>query len=199
MLRYLLLIFVLLSACGQKKQVQEYKLPQINDINEVVTEVIRQDNLSSEGLDLNCSLSKLKVVFKKSSNNGLRPRHDPRIFTLPYYLPEKYSTNSIFLKIDSLYLLRQNDIFRKFSLDQSFTKLIHLTNESQIKKKSLPNSFVANCRYEITIPIFSRNRTLAYVKLTEACNVLGGSAWAIYLNKIHGRWQIIKQSMLWIG
>jgi len=195
MTRNFILISLLLSmSCNSEKPKQAFLAPDANDINEIVKTIISTDSLSVRANSpLSADLTKITIVSK---NTDTVP---PPIGTsnLPVTsLLDAYS-NKYFSKKDSAYLFFQNKIIHSFRLEGTFSKLINLTDNNQvIKSRTKQHGFFRY--YEISLPIFSMDRKIAYVTIDYHCP-LCGYGMAILLRKMNGKWKIITQTETWIS
>ncbi|MBF7093083.1 hypothetical protein IUY40_16240 [Flavobacterium sp. ALJ2] len=53
--------------------------------------------------------------------------------------------------------------------------------------------------YDMTIPIFSKDNTKAYVELNHHCGALCGEGKAFFLFKTNGEWGIIYKYIKWVS
>ena len=171
-----------------------------NEIEKIVECVILQDSLNvfkndSTSIPLSKELQKLKVYHLDLNAKNIPPKPENGIYLddLFYY----HLDVNFIPKKDSLNLLNQNQVFKTYLIDNSFSKKIKLTTFKEQKKKFRANRDAVFLY--LTIPIFSSNNNKAYVEINEIC--FGNCGWGkgIYLEKKNGKWKIVYKRELWVG
>lgn len=198
----LICVFLMISGCKDKGK--ETKLASFTDrdINEIVETILIQDSLPVFKNDKNSKslcveLIKINIEIPvKGEKNNLPPIPFNNI-TINKLLSLKIENERFFLSTDSIYLTSQNSEQKIFSLEQKVVaKINSTTNEKEISKQKRGEKYEF---YEMTIPLFSKDRTKAYVELNHYCGSLCGSGKAILLSKINGKWSIVDKYRTWIS
>jgi len=198
---YTIIIFTFCN-CQNKKDKTSVAAEQIKDINKIVEAIIIQDSLDvfskSEDSIMFCSeLRKLKISIPQKTKEGyIPPLLDREIYIsdLLYNHPKE----EVFFSVnDSLYLLKQNSNPQKLKIELN---LLNKLNTTTVEKALIKRKNAEMFRfYEMTIPVFSLDRQKAYVQLDFFYAGLGGSGQAIFMEKINGKWKIIKKRQTWIS
>jgi hypothetical protein len=197
----LICIFLMISGCKDKGK--ETKLASFTDrdISEIVETILIQDSLPVFKNDKNSKslcveLIKINIEIPVKRENNLPPIPFNNI-TINKLLSLKIENERFFLSTDSIYLTSQNSEQKIFSLEQKVVaKINSTTNEKEISKQKRGEKYEF---YEMTIPLFSKDRTKAYVELNHYCGSLCGSGKAILLSKINGKWSIVDKYRTWIS
>jgi hypothetical protein len=196
MIKKILFIYLfLLIACKSEKLKEKIPVPNKIEINEIVKAIVSQDSLYAQDILLSQDLRKIKISTRP--HTIIQSPIDINSINIKELMVVKSNNQHFFSKSDSSYILSQNDTMRTFQIDKILSKRIKLTTsieQGKKRKSGNPISF-----YDITIPIFSLDQKVAFVELTHNCSGLCGKAIAIFLEKINGKWIIVKQKMLWIS
>lgn len=198
---YTVIIFTF-SNCQNKKNKTSVAVEQIKDINGIVEAIIIQDSLDvffkSEDSTMFCSeLRKLKISIPEKTKEGLIPPLSDREIYISDLLYNHPKEEVFFSVNDSLYLLKQNSNPQKLKIERNLLNKLNTTTveKALIKRKNAEMFWF----YQMTIPVFSLDRQKAYAQLDCFCTGLCGSGQAIFLEKINGKWKIIKKRQTWIS
>jgi hypothetical protein len=193
MIRVVLFVYLLLLfACKSEKQKEEYSAPGKNDINEVIRTIIREDSLNKKKIPLSADLRKITVSLKEvtPSRRGFDTMSVKRL------LGRGHDEQYFFSKRDSSYFLFQNGAIKSLKLDSPFLKIMTLMSSAQIQKNERSDLFFRH--YDLSLPIFSLDRKKAVVEFNYYCKFCGFGM-LIYLERINGKWEIIKQEETWVS
>ena len=141
------------------------------------------------------NLEKLRVVFPDTEHESMPPPPPPPGKGVNFNdIINRGEVNSAmcFTKSDSAFFVFQNDTLNHFTFNTQLTKKLNTTIYR--KQKNRKDSY-----YSCSIPIFSSDKTKAYVEIANHCYGLCGGVTAYILKKLNGHWTIIRQSALWIG
>lgn len=198
---FLIVIFKFVS-CQNKKAEDEFALSKTKDINEIIETIIYSDSLpvlksSSDSISLCTELNKIEIKIAKYPKPGelvnIESDWENKVY-IQNLLFVDIDKKRFFTKKDSLFLLSQNNILKRFEINKNlYSKLKTITFE-RIK---LSKKFRKLKYYDISIPIFSLDNTKAYVELNYHY-LRFGSGRAIYLQKIKGKWKVIQHRRTWI-
>ncbi|MBW1655512.1 hypothetical protein [Flavobacterium quisquiliarum] len=203
-MKNIIFIFIVLTFynCQNKKENYNLSAEKIKDINEVVEAVIIQDSLDvfskNEDSAMFCNeLKKLNIFIPEKRKDGIpQPPPPPQDIYITSLLSDK-TAGETFSPKDSLYLLNQNLNPEKLEIeDKLINKLNSTTIEEMLTKRKKHQLYRF---YQMTIPVFSIDRKLAYIQLNYHCAGLCGSGKAIYLKKVNGKWKIIEKWETWIS
>lgn len=205
MMKNIILVITLLMLLGCKKQNQEIKLKdsQIRDINQIVEAIIIQDSLYISKRDKKpiafCTdLVKINIQIPIKNKEKLNEPPIPfNSVSINELLNFNLNKESFFLSTDSTYLISQNPGQKKFRIAQDIVAKINATTIEKITSKGTAEEKYSF--YEMTIPIFSRDNTKAYLQLNYNCGALCGNGTEFFLSKINGKWRIINKSKTWIS
>ena len=204
-MKNILILSLLLSLCSCNSLLKQSELEpsRIDDINAIVGAVIRQDSVKVMKTDIEsvlfCNdLNKLKIYLPKKG-------YDSAITSIAFSNARISIDNllgnkgaSLFSAKDSLYLLQQNTNPRMFLIDTIRLPYVKYTSMDVEQEKM--RHYKTFEYYQMTLPIFSLDNTIAYVELNHYCSGgLCGSGQAIYLKKINGTWVISFERMTWIS
>ena len=195
MFRYLSSIFLLLFAgCNLSKQQIKFPVPKNDDINAIIKAVVNQDTLAKDSTPLSVDLRKIRVVVPDS--NLRLPSIFSHSVSITSLIHSGTHQEGYFGKIDSLYLLFQNDTLRNFRFNKNLMSGIQLTSTNEQQPQSKRNY---NARFfDMSIPIFSLDQKTAYVQLDHIFPMCG-AGFVLYLQKKNGEWKIVKSMMSWIN
>lgn len=209
----LVLIHLLLTFSCQSKKEIVFDYPSINDIDEITTEVLFnnlpvvfksvdlpdtvQDGVkiirSSLSIPICIELRKIRIAVPDTFSDvpPPRPLFDEIRFEDLYN--EEVDGKQIFNSRDSAFFFFQNDTLFNIQLPAKLRDTLKLTSFAEQKRMRKAQY------YYISTPIFSADLKTAYIEVTHACSGLCGSASACILQKINGRWKIVKEFGLWIS
>ena len=206
MKRIFIIVFICLLFANCKKNNSEFEDSELKDINQIVKTVILEDSLnvlkSKIESKMFCeNLIKLDIYIpeKRKANEPipLPPPpsfNDVSIENLLYY---KIENQTFFTSKDSIFLLEQNLKPNKLKIENEIIEKINATSKNiELQKKKIGKSYNY---YEMTIPIFSKDKQKAYLELNHYCGGLCGSGKSIYLKKINGKWKIVEKWRTWIS
>ncbi len=126
----LLICLLVLISCRNEKVRQDFSVPEANDINEIIKTIISTDSLSNRlNSPLSADLTKIAIVLKDTDT--IPPPMGTSKLPIKWFV--KGYGNKYFSQRDSSYLFFQNNVIPTFRLDSSFSKLIKLTTNDQVK------------------------------------------------------------------
>ncbi len=183
----LLVSIFLLISCKEK-----FTYVSQNDITEVVESILQFDSISlgkkgdsiqfKNWKPVQSSLIKTNVYPEKYFNEDkiYNPNTEIRISSLL-----KITTNGkkIFTSKDSMYLLAQNDTLKNVEIFND------LKDEYLVSRRKNISEDDNYSYYELSIPIFSKNKNNCYIQLNpnERCNL----GYFFILEKINNKWTVI--------
>jgi len=193
MIKKILFIYLLLLlACKNEKPKEAYSVPNKNDVNQIIRTIIREDSLNKKKISLSAELRKITVSLKgpTPSRRGFDTMNVKRL------LGRGHDGQYFFSKRDSSYFLFQNRAIKSLKLDSPFLKIMTLMSNAQIQKNEKSDPLFRH--YDLSLPIFSLDRKKAVVEFNYYCKFCGFGM-LIYLEKINGKWEIIKQEETWVS
>lgn len=201
-LALLVLVGIFLGSCGSKED--EFVLSEReDDIHEIISTIVKKDR-SYHNVRILSSIKKLHVLFEENEylNEGDElsiPDYDLDSEVPADYIMSPENHIKILDKNDLTYLASQNknpdsvilnkELFKEFN----FIEFKELNVYFQRRDFSYP-SFVY-----FTIPIFSRDNTVAYVQEGYHCGGTCGNGYIYILHKINGNWEIVDFWQTWIS
>lgn len=215
-MRYFLIILTItLFSCSNKEK-PIYTLPNSEDINEIIETIIIQDSLpifkfaakADTVIDDNnreliilpvnhkfsINLEKL-YVYSQSDTSELSTNEYPfagGVYNNKLINIGREENKKYFTAKDTGYFSFQNDTIKSFVFTSSLTSKIYTT--SWLNEKDKKTEYLA-----CSIPVFSIDKSVAYVVLTHHCYGLCGSADGYILVKKNGKWEIAYRRNLWIS
>jgi hypothetical protein len=109
-------------------------------------------------------------------------------------IPEKLF---FFSKLDSSYLQFQNKNLNSFKIEKENFGEVNLQPRIQLKKDLKTKKYFSF--YYCTIPIVSLDGKRAFTELTLVCSGLCGEGREIFLEKVNGKWKIVKIHRDWVS
>ncbi|OKL39745.1 hypothetical protein [Pontibacter flavimaris] len=189
----------LLVFCCKQVQEEEYSRLTEQDINEVIHAIVVQDSLfygKSSDIPLSTDLFRLDLYFPDATLNGQDPPPVPWKSNF-YELIGLHGKTSPFTVQDSSYLLFQYEKLQGFVLDRGIYRNIHFTTWEEQEPKLRAQEHTAF--YELSIPLFSADKTKVYVEMNYRCYKLCGYGKEYVLEKTNGKWIVVKKSVKWFS
>lgn len=200
------LLSIFLFGCHEPEK--DYPLSNTKDINEVLKTVIAQQTIvtrydstgmgitgksddthfnSLDGFTLNIDLS------RPWSKDDLLLNH---IESDDLFYAARYAA---FMKTDSLYILFQCHLPKRFKIDTTGLRCTTFTSEAEVKilKKRSRKEYFSFYYYQMSMPLFSLDQTQAYVMLDSYYNYMAAEGYAFFLKKVNSKWKIIWQDLTW--
>ncbi|MFB9079330.1 hypothetical protein ACFFLS_05565 [Flavobacterium procerum] len=199
----LILIFLVFSSCEKKEKRDESSILKSKNINEIVAAVIAQDSLpvskNNASSRMFCvDLTKINIYIpEKSDNPNLPPPPSFNGISINQLLKSKVKEEIFFSTADSAFLISQNKEQNEFQIEEEIIKKINSTTSKEEKIKQEKGEKYDF--YKITIPVFSKDMTKAYVELNHFCGSLCGEGRVLFLSKINGKWIIVANYQKWIS
>lgn len=209
-----ILPFTLLSCCQHKSEnnlkvineisdIKQISNNEIIEINNIVEAIINQydldiikSNKNSDDLLLE-NLNKIHINKSVDSTNELYVPAEPGSLYITDLVNQKFDNEIFFTSEDSIYIIQQNTFPDKIKITTSILEIVNTENNVKEKLNLDPNLRFG--KYEISIPIFSKDMQTAYVQLDYFCGSLCGNGTILILKKINGNWIIIKNIHHWIS
>ncbi|WP_268847570.1 hypothetical protein [Flavobacterium aestivum] len=198
-------IVTLFLFLGCKKQKEETKLQdsKFSDINQIVEVIINQDSLyisKNDKSSIAFCIDLVKINIQIPIKNKEKLYEPPTPFnsvSINQLLSYKINNDNFFSKADSTYLVSQSLGLKEFKIEQKIIEKIKSTtfDKEELKQKTGKKYDF----YEMTIPVFSKDNSKAYVEINHYCGGLCGSGKAFFLSKINGEWRIINKTQTWIS
>jgi hypothetical protein len=196
--------FFSIFSCKNSESKTELTPSTVKEINEIIKVIITEDSLdvfeNAKGKKMLCKeLIKLNIFIPEKRKNGEIPPPPPPSFNdISITDLLNFDRKSTFFKaVDSLYLLKQNLNPEKLEIDNKIVGKVNFTiKDKEISKKKTGKPYNY---YEMTIPVFSSNKQVAYLEVNHYCGRLCGSGKSLYLKKINGKWKIIEKWRTWIS
>ncbi|MFO0355455.1 MAG: hypothetical protein ACK50A_00765 [Sphingobacteriaceae bacterium] len=213
----IILISIIFVSCSDKDKVV-YSLPSDKDINEIISTIILSDSIPVVRMEaepdtirvkgqpdriiypirhaFSVELEKLRVYFPEPPKDTfeLTPPLPSRIGVYFDDLIKRGQADNrnFFSKSDSAYFVFQNDTLNHFTISGNLLDNIYTTTKQQEESKEYTY-------FSCSIPVFSFDKTKAYVVLAYNCYGLCGSGNSYLLSKDNGHWIIKKRKTLWIS
>lgn len=199
---YLVIILFTFLNCQTKNDKKDYTSDETKNINKIISAIVVQDTLDilkrTKNAKMFCEELKRMVVeipFKQKDGSILPPVSD-NIY-INTILNDKIKGEVFFSTKDSAYLMYQNLYPKKFKLDKLYTSEWNLTSfEKEMIKRKEGKEYDY---YEMTIPIFSKDQTKAYIEIDYHCGSLCGYGRGMYLQKVNEKWIIVETFRTWIS
>jgi hypothetical protein len=177
---HIVLILILVICSCQNKEDQ---IPSEKNIEEIVRYVYTKDYyfeiFKKQDLPLNSDLVKLDIDF---SGQSFSPWQNKARYN--ELLKIEIEGKKIFSSADSVYFRFQNSNLKSYSLDKNQFKDILYESKNPLMSHNT-----------ISIPIFSKSQDYAYVEVAHGGD--GGGGYCVILEKVDGKWKILKQIGLW--
>ncbi|MFV5692772.1 hypothetical protein ACM55K_12160 [Flavobacterium sp. LT1R49] len=189
------IIVLVFISCQNREKINPFASEEA-EINSIIRTIIYNDSLpilkNTDSTSLCSELNKLEIRIGKYPKPGeiVTVSLDKNKVDVQNLLFDK---KRFFSENDSLFLLSQNKGLKTFNIDKNSFDKVQMITRKEIKS-SKRNSLRY---YEISIPIFSKDNTKAYVEVNK--HILSfGSGYIVYLEKVNGKWKIISERMTWI-
>lgn len=181
-------ILILLSGCFEEQNIYDQS-DNLNDIENLIIQIIEIDSIEKNYPDY-----KIVAVLPKyiSRKNQVKFKPGPPPFA-DYLFPDlekefEEMKGTKFSSDENLYIKKQEED----------SKQIELREELFGKRKSNID-LNQNTYIYFSIPIFNKSRNLAWIKTGISCGKLCGEGRTLILQKIKGKWKIIKSTSDWIS
>ena len=188
----ILFLCILFSSCEKSKS------QIVNDeINNIVEAIINQDSLKIDDVLFCNELKKTTIEIPVETKDGLQFPPIPGNIYISTLLNNKVKGKPFFTSKDSLFILSQNSDTKKIKIGNTILQKLNSTTfekELMKKEKGIPYKF-----YEMSIPLFSKDKQKAYVQLDYRCGSLCGHGKAYYLKKVNNNWIIVEKWRNWIS
>lgn len=203
--RWTFIIFLLIFI-GCQKNKEDYKLPKSSEINSIIKAVVFDDSLGlykdfnkRSKLSFSEDLQKLEIVLWDVKKSKFPPKSafNSKLIQQLIGFPDVPKKFFFFSKLDSSYLQFQNKNSNKFKLKKDGFSELNMQPLSQLKKDLKTREYFGF--YYCTIPIVSLDGKKAFLELTLVCSGLCGEGREIFLEKIKGKWKIVKFHLDWVS
>lgn len=198
--------FIILVFLSCQKKSNDYNLPKREDINSIIKTVILDDSLgisrnfnSKTQITFCADLQKLEIVSWDIKKSKLPPKSLPNSKLIQDFIgfPDLPKKHFFFSQLDSSYLKFQNKNLSSFKLEKNIFEKINIASFTQLNQDVNAKEYFSF--YYSTIPIVSLNGKRAFVQLTLVCSGLCGEGYDIFLEKINGKWKIVKFKRDWVS
>lgn len=201
-MRNIILIFAFLTLLSCKEK--EFSSFTVRDINEIAETIIIGESLfvskndnSSRSFCTDLIKINIRIPIKSEENPNLPPPLPFNNVSINELLNFKTGKERFFLSTDSTYLILQNLGQKEFKIEQNIIDKINSTTiEKEILKQKIGEKYNF---YDMTIPIFSKDNSKAYVELNHHCGAFCGEGKAFFLSKTNGKWRIIYKYIKWVS
>lgn len=214
-----LIAFVFFGSCTHDIATAKYThvLPSDSEVAAIVKVVLETENLPmmkyfNQGrwkYDSSCS----KVIFDpdaaivtnlyniKAVNTPLKTNSVPiqieGEINLSDLLALEYRGQTLFNSTDSVFILFQSDTLIERSISSApFNQYRFVLKDEQHKDWEKGNRYPY---FEISIPLFSDDLSIAYIEVDYHCYELCGSGMFLFLEKKNGKWQVVARQQRWIS
>lgn len=195
-----LFIFI---GCQEKKE--DYKLPKSNEINSIIRAVVFDDSLglckvsNRDKFSFCTDLQKLEIVSWDVKKSKFPPKllFNSKLIQDFIGFPDIPEKLFFFSKVDSSYLQFQNKNLNSFKIEKENFGELNLQPRIQLKKDLKTKKYFSF--YYCTIPIVSLDGKRAFTELTLVCSGLCGEGREIFLEKVNGKWKIVKIHRDWVS
>ncbi|MBA5630295.1 hypothetical protein [Moheibacter lacus] len=193
-----ILIIIIIFSCSPKEKYNYNINERKKDINDIINTLINNEELGDT--KILSSLRKVNILFDKKEfyNEGLDILITDSEFEIPYTtLINPNNPFGFFEKNEIDFLKVQNNN----TPDTVFLDKSYFNKDSFIEPQVILRSKKFNypSYIEYTIPIFSKDKKLAYVKEGYHCGGLCGGGKEYILKKLKGKWVIIDSWNTWIA
>ncbi|WP_426095978.1 hypothetical protein [Flavobacterium sp. DSR2-3-3] len=192
---FIILVFVFVG-CQNREQQDKFAFSKETEINSILKTIIYNDGIplfkQSDSISLCAELNKLEILVAKYPKLGdvVTISLEQNKVNIQNLLFDK---KRFFAEKDSVFLLSQNKVLKSFTIDGNLFEKVKI-----ITRKEIDSSKKYSTRYyEISIPIFSKDNTKAYVEVNKHIKSFG-SGYIVYLEKINEKWRIISKRRTWI-
>lgn len=187
--KYLSLWFlILLSGCFEEQNIYDQS-DNLNDIENLIIQIIEIDSIEKNYPDYKIVAVLPKYISRKNQVK-FKPGPPPFAYYLFPDLEKEFEEmkGTKFSSDENLYIKKQEED----------SKQIELREELFGKRKSNID-LNQNTYIYFSIPIFNKSRNLAWIKTGISCGKLCGEGRTLILQKIKGKWKIIKSTSDWIS
>lgn len=192
---------MLLSCKEKEKEFSSFTVRNINEIAETIIIgeslfVSKNDN-SSRSFCTDLIKINIRIPIKSEEKLHIPPPIPFNNVSINELLNFKIMKERFFLSTDSTYLISQNLVQKEFKIEKN---IIDKINSTTIEKETLKQETGEKYNfYDMTIPIFSKDNTKAYVELNHHCGALCGEGKVFFLSKTNGKWRIIYKYIKWVS
>ncbi len=188
-IKYLSLWFlILISGCFEEQNIYDQS-DNLNEIENLIVQIIQLDSIENNYPDYKIVAVLPKYVSRKNSDK-IKPGPPPYA---NYFFPD---LEKEFSGIQGTKFSSDENIYLEKQAHDS--KSIKLSEENFGKRKSKIDLLQDTYIY-FSIPIFNKSRNLAWIKTGLACGKTCGEGRTLILQKINGKWKIIKNTSDWIS
>jgi len=199
-----LVVIVFSSSCQKYKQDPNFKLPKSEEINAIIKTLIHSDSLeiarylgNKEKIFFCEDLQKLKIDHVEKGKLPKSAEVNSELIEFLIGFPDIPQEKFFFSKSDSLYIEFQSKNFNAFKLSQNDFNEVAVRSAKEIRNDSKKVKYFSY--YQATIPIISEDGKKAYVKYTINCSGLCGSGYQVFLEKMKGKWIVVKYHQEWVS
>lgn len=183
-------IFILIIFCGCTKEINIYDSKELrSEIEELIVQIIELDSI--EVYYSNYGVFKvLPEYVNRSKIDTFKPGPPPGSKYLFPNLESETRENSLKFKEEDYSYLK---------LQELHSKRIELSDEEFGNRKTEINLETKIPYVYFSIPIFNKEKSLAWIRTGLFCGRLCGEGRTLILNKKDGKWMIIKSKTDWVS
>lgn len=192
--------FLIVVSCGNNKTEYVFDSEKTDNTNKIIQTLISNKNLNV----FNSSIPVCKelignAIYEPIPINGIIkfPPKKYKFIRINELLQKEVDGKVFFNPKDSTFIANQNLNPKKINIDIKILPKVKITTLKEQKLK-IKNSEQINF-YLINIPIFSSDNNKAYIEVDKICSGECGYGTEIYLEKLNGKWKIIKSKLSWIN
>ncbi|MBL0737847.1 hypothetical protein JI750_13160 [Flavobacterium sp. GN10] len=203
LLSFLILAFFFAN-CQKERQNVDFKVPRNEEVNAIIKALINCDSLpisryleEERKISFCEDLEKLKIEHIEKGKIPKRAEENSELIEFLIGFPDIPQEKFFFSKSDSLYIEFQSKNFNAFKLLQNDFNEVAVRSAKNIRNDSKKIKYFSY--YQATIPIISADGKKAYVKYTFNCSGLCGSGYQVFLEKMKGKWIVVKYHQEWVS
>ena len=204
----LVLFVILILGCKEERR----EVPEsitVNIINEIVSTVLLDDSLVNftSGTKsiyicdelLKLELMNFEIINKSKSGNVIQPPPPPprTCISVADLLNLDINGNYFFTLEDTAFLKEQGIVSNSFKIDSLNLKDFKFYSKDELLFKSVNGTLLDF--YEMTLPIFSKDKCKAYLELNHFCKGLCGGGVGLFLQKHNDKWIVIHRNSTWMS
>lgn len=200
----IMVIFLVALSCKKNDEKNRLDSIRIENINQIVKTIIIEDSLrilktDKNPIELFENLRKLRIYIptKEDIKNRYPPPPPPNFVSIDKLINLKIKGQAFFSNKDSINLINQYKKQDSLKINDEVLRNVISISSEKARSKAEINEGYYFC--EITIPLFSKDNKRAYVELAYYCGRLCGGGKSILLEKINGKWTIIKSYETWVS
>lgn len=182
-------LLIALSGCFEEQNIYD-QTDNLNDIENLITQIIVLDSIEHNYPDYKI-VSVLPKYVRRENQDKFRSEPPPSSSYLFPDLEKEFSElkETKFSSDENIYISKQEED----------SKPIELSEKEFGKRKATIDFKTQDTYIYFSIPIFNKSRNLAWIKTGLVCGKTCGEEKTLILQKINGKWKIIKTTSDWVS